>query len=113
MALMGGCGKLRFGENNTRFLLLAVVIIVYMVCGALLFSFIEHGTENEMRTQYTNSVHEFQKLYPDVNETDLQNLLFSYGNATAKGLLNRRPRWDFSGSFYYVGTIVSTIGAYA
>jgi hypothetical protein len=37
-------------------------------------------------------------------------LLHAYGNASAIGVINKRRRWDFPGSFHFVGTIVSTIG---
>lgn len=40
----------------------------------------------------------------------LKELLSAYGNASAAGVINKRRRWDFSGSFHFVGTIVSTIG---
>nr|XP_031829357.1 potassium channel subfamily K member 13-like isoform X2 [Nomia melanderi] len=40
----------------------------------------------------------------------LDELLYAYGNASSSGVINKGRRWDFSGSFYFVGTIVSTIG---
>jgi len=40
----------------------------------------------------------------------LHELLHAYGNASATGVINKRRRWDFPGSFHFVGTIVSTIG---
>lgn len=40
----------------------------------------------------------------------LHELLYAYGNASATGIINKRRRWDFPGSFHFVGTIVSTIG---
>lgn len=40
----------------------------------------------------------------------LHDLLYAYGNASSTGIINKRRRWDFSGSFHFVGTIVSTIG---
>lgn len=40
----------------------------------------------------------------------LNELLYAYSNATATGIIHKRRRWDFSGSFHFVGTIVSTIG---
>lgn len=40
----------------------------------------------------------------------LHELLYAYGNASAIGIINKRRRWDFPGSFHFVGTIVSTIG---
>lgn len=40
----------------------------------------------------------------------LDELLYAYGNASSSGVINKSRRWDFPGSFYFVGTIVSTIG---
>lgn len=42
----------------------------------------------------------------------LHELLYAYGNASATGIINKRRRWDFPGSFHFVGTIVSTIGQF-
>jgi hypothetical protein len=30
----------------------------------------------------------------------------------AAGLLSQRPKWDFPGAFYFVATVVSTIGGW-
>jgi hypothetical protein len=40
----------------------------------------------------------------------LHELLFAYGNATQAGVLWKRKRWDWVGSFHFAWTIVSTIG---
>lgn len=45
-----------------------------------------------------------------VHLENLHQLLYAYGNATAIGVINKRRRWDFVGSFHFVGTIVTTIG---
>lgn len=43
----------------------------------------------------------------------LHELLFAYGNATQAGVLWKRKRWDWVGSFHFAWTIISTIGTYA
>lgn len=40
----------------------------------------------------------------------LHELLFAYGNATQAGVIWKRRRWDYVGSFHFTWTIVSTIG---
>lgn len=40
----------------------------------------------------------------------LHELLFAYGNATQAGMVWKRKRWDWVGSFHFAWTIVSTIG---
>lgn len=58
--------------------------------------------------------HEFRQQHLRRNSSQahqrLDELLYAWGNATATGVVNKRRRWDFSGSFHFVGTIVSTIG---
>lgn len=41
---------------------------------------------------------------------NLHELLFAYGNATQAGVIWKRKRWDYVGSFHFTWTIVSTIG---
>jgi hypothetical protein len=107
----GCCTALHLQEENSRFILLAVVMILYMLFGATIFYYLESDGEERARQRYWISYHSFMKKYQHfINESDLNALLYEYGNATASGLIGKRPRWDFSGSFYFVATIVSTIG---
>ncbi|RWS06125.1 pheromone-regulated protein PRM7-like protein, partial [Dinothrombium tinctorium] len=106
----GCCSALHLREENARFLLLAIVILLYMAFGATIFHFLESDEENQARRRYYAAYENFIMKYNEtVNLTDLNKLLFEYGNATASGLIGKRSRWDFSGSFYFVGTVVSTI----
>lgn len=61
--------------------------------------------ENFNRTQGSVSPEPFY-----VNLDGLHKLLFAYGNATQTGVLWKRRRWDWFGSFHFAWTIVSTIG---
>lgn len=75
--------------------------------------FLERDKELAMRQQYYHVLKMFLKNNPSVNTTELETLLQHHGDATASGILmEKRPRWDFAGSFYFVGTVVSTIGQY-
>jgi hypothetical protein len=145
---MGCCSLLHLTEDNARFLLLAIVLVLYMLAGAALFQYLEGEAELRM-------VHEFWRIYSDfrrhyllllmqvgnntgvhgneinctsgteTNDDDpqqqnssqgapdmdkLHQLLYAYGNATSVGIIHKRRRWDFAGSFHFVGTVVSTIG---
>ena len=45
------------------------------------------------------------------HRSQLRALLDAHARASTNGVLpDQRQRWDFSGSFYFVGTVVSTIG---
>ncbi|KAL1422190.1 hypothetical protein MTO96_022325 [Rhipicephalus appendiculatus] len=109
----GGCCRrlLRLREENARFVLLAVVLLVYMILGALLFRAIEGPWETEARERYDQVLRDFWLKYNGtVDPEDVVKLLEEHGNASSRNLLpNKRPRWDFVGSFYFVGTVVSTI----
>ncbi|KAG8189460.1 hypothetical protein JTE90_018113 [Oedothorax gibbosus] len=102
---------LRLHEDNTRFLLLGLVMLAYMAAGAALFQWLEHATETEDADRYWRLHSDFLARYNGtVDPKDLDELLWEYGNASAAGIIHKRPRWDYSGSFYFVGTVVSTIG---
>ena len=99
-------------EDNARFILLAIVMVLYMLTGATVFMILERDTELAEKEQYYHVLNTFLKNN-DVNETELQTLLDAHAEANTAGLLSeKRPRWDFPGSFYFVGTVVSTIGKF-
>uniref|UniRef100_A0A8C4VDG4 Potassium channel domain-containing protein n=1 Tax=Gopherus evgoodei TaxID=1825980 RepID=A0A8C4VDG4_9SAUR len=56
------------------------------------------------------------KLQPifNISMPELRDFLRSYEAAMAAGIRADalRPRWDFTGAFYFVGTVVSTIGKF-
>lgn len=111
----GCCHLLHFHEDNTRFLLLGLVMLGYMAAGAALFQWLERDTELADRGRYLRVRDAFfEKYNGTVDPGDVQRLLWEYGNASAAGILDdKRPRWDYSGAFYFVGTVVSTIGEYS
>lgn len=111
MAKKGCCGLIHLREDNARFALLAVVMVLYLLSGATVFMFLEGDNEVVERNKYYHILETFLKNNIDVNKTQLEMLLDAHADASGAGLLrNKRPRWDFSGSFYFVATVVSTIG---
>ncbi|XP_011702105.1 PREDICTED: potassium channel subfamily K member 13-like [Wasmannia auropunctata] len=105
------CGGL--AENNARFILLAVVLAVYMLAGAALFQRLESDLEIRQAAEFWQVYHAFRRHHLRGSSLALQRLhelLYAYGNASATGIINKRRRWDFPGSFHFVSTIVSTIG---
>ncbi|KAL0267580.1 UNVERIFIED_CONTAM: hypothetical protein PYX00_009811 [Menopon gallinae] len=122
---MGCCTTvLHLSEDNARIILLAFFAVLYMLAGAVLFQFLESEVELKMSRDYWNMYYSFRndcrKLlngnFDDNNYTieiymdRVHRLLYAYGNASSAGVINKRRRWDFAGSFHFVGTIVSTIG---
>jgi hypothetical protein len=149
---MGCCTLLHLTEDNARFLLLAIVLVLYMLAGAALFEYLEGDAELRMTREFWRIYSDFRRHYllllmqvgnstgshgnetnctsgeeADEDNSQQQNssecinhneldmdkvhqLLYAYGNATSAGIIHKRRRWDFPGSFHFVGTIVSTIG---
>ncbi|KAH0950971.1 hypothetical protein HN011_004541 [Eciton burchellii] len=105
------CGGLV--EDNARIILLAVVLAAYMLAGAALFQRLESDLEIRQAAEFWSVYNAFRRHHLRGSPLALQRLhelLHAYGNASAIGVINKRRRWDFPGSFHFVGTIVSTIG---
>ncbi|MBN3319116.1 KCNKD protein, partial [Atractosteus spatula] len=107
-----GCrAALRLNEDNARFGLLAALILLYLLGGAAVFSALEQPAELRARRLWRERLHGFTQAH-NVSAAALRALLRHYEEANAAGIrVDRlRPRWDFPGAFYFVGTVVSTIG---
>uniref|UniRef100_A0A8B9RYI7 Potassium channel subfamily K member 13 n=1 Tax=Accipiter nisus TaxID=211598 RepID=A0A8B9RYI7_9AVES len=113
MACRGGCCSSagRLNADNARFLLLAVLIVLYMLCGAAVFSAIELPTEREAKERWEERLENFTRRH-NLSRAELRRFLREYEEASVAGIRvdDIRPRWDFTGAFYFVGTVVSTIG---
>ena len=105
------CPRAPMNEDNARFCLLAGLILLYLLCGAAIFSALEHPFEMRARRLWKQQLENFTQRYR-VNLGALHTLLRQYEEANGAGIRvdTLRPRWDFSGAFYFVGTVVSTIG---
>lgn len=105
------CPRAPMNEDNARFFLLAGLILLYLLCGAAIFSALEHPFELRARLLWKQQLDNFTRRYK-VSLGALHTLLRQYEEANGAGIRVDvlRPRWDFSGAFYFVGTVVSTIG---
>ncbi|NXD21299.1 KCNKD protein, partial [Spelaeornis formosus] len=101
----------RLNADTARFLLLAVLIVLYMLCGAAVFSAIELPTEREAKERWEERLENFTRRH-NLSRAELRHFLREYEEASVAGIRvdEIRPRWDFTGAFYFVGTVVSTIG---
>ncbi|XP_059353986.1 potassium channel subfamily K member 13-like [Carassius carassius] len=114
MACRAGCcctGIGALNEDNARFLMLALLIIIYLLCGAAVFSALEHPKEKLAKDRWAQRIEQFTHKY-NLSPDELKNFLRNYEEASVAGIRvdATRPRWDFAGAFYFVGTVVSTIG---
>uniref|UniRef100_A0A673ZFX0 Potassium channel subfamily K member 13-like n=1 Tax=Salmo trutta TaxID=8032 RepID=A0A673ZFX0_SALTR len=105
------CPRPPLNEDNARFCLLAGFILLYLLCGAAVFSALERPSELHARRLWDQQLANFT-LSHQVSLGALHTLLRQYEEANGAGIRvdALRPRWDFSGAFYFVGTVVSTIG---
>lgn len=105
------CRSLHLNEDNGRFVLLALLIVLYLLCGAAVFSAIERPSELRAHARWNGTLHNFSETF-NISLQDLKSFLREYEAAIAVGIRADalRPRWDFTGAFYFVGTVVSTIG---
>ncbi|XP_063080160.1 potassium channel subfamily K member 13a [Engraulis encrasicolus] len=113
MACRGGCccGLGPVNEDNARFVMLALLIVIYLLCGAAVFSALEHPKEKQAKEKWAQRFEQFSQRH-NLNKSDLEKFLRYYEEANVAGIRvdTLRPRWDFTGAFYFVGTVVSTIG---
>lgn len=105
------CRRSHLNEDTGRFVLLAALIGLYLVAGATVFSALESPGEAEARARWGATLRNFSVAH-GVAEPELRAFLRHYEAALAAGVRADalRPRWDFPGAFYFVGTVVSTIG---
>uniref|UniRef100_UPI00398EC506 potassium channel subfamily K member 13-like n=1 Tax=Pristiophorus japonicus TaxID=55135 RepID=UPI00398EC506 len=105
------CPVPRYNEDNARFALLALCILLYLVCGAAVFSAVERPGEVRAQRAWSRRLHTFGRSH-NLSRGELGAFLRDYERANAAGIRAEplRPRWDFTGAFYFVGTVVSTIG---
>lgn len=108
-----GCRSLHLNEDNGRFVLLALLIVVYLLCGAAVFSAIERPSEVRAHGRWNGTLLNFSETF-NISLQELNSFLREYEAAIAAGIRADalRPRWDFTGAFYFVGTVVSTIGGW-
>ncbi|KAM6972886.1 potassium channel subfamily K member 13 [Aplochiton taeniatus] len=82
-----------------------------MLAGAAIFSALERPEELKAHHLWERKLMEFSHRHR-VDPEDLRTLLRQYERANSAGVRadGSREQWDFPGSFYFVGTVVSTIG---
>ncbi len=97
-------------EDTLQLLILTVFLLLYMTIGAGIFSALEMSNEEKLKIRYHGI---FQSFAKDNNLSDsaVTRLLASHEEACLLGVgMDKMNRWDFIGSFYFTGTVLSTIG---
>uniref|UniRef100_A0A3B4TN86 Potassium channel domain-containing protein n=1 Tax=Seriola dumerili TaxID=41447 RepID=A0A3B4TN86_SERDU len=97
--------------ETTCFCLLGVLIVLYMLAGAAIFSFLESPAELQAHQLWERRLRDFSHEHK-ISCEDLKHPLRHYEEARTAGIQTEQGRalWDIPGAFYFVGTVVSTIG---
>lgn len=100
-------------EAVLKLLILWPFYLMYMILGALIFMELEQDNEKTLVNRIIKTFEEFNATQnvPDELMNNLSNL---YQDAFAMGINpndnSHHSKWDFAGSFYFVGTVLTTIG---
>ncbi|XP_068440130.1 potassium channel subfamily K member 13 [Clinocottus analis] len=105
------CPSLISSRETIRFYLLFVLIALYMLAGAALFSSLERQAELKAHQLWETRLGDFSHEH-NISCEKLKSLLRHYEEARTAGIRTKpgRALWDIPGAFYFVGTVVSTIG---
>lgn len=105
------CPSLKPSRTTAQFYLLFLLIALYMLVGALVFSSLERPAELQAHQLWEKRSKEFRQKH-DISFEDLKSLLRHYEEARTSGVRSEEARalWDLPGAFYFVGTVISTIG---
>ncbi|XP_023146766.2 potassium channel subfamily K member 13 [Amphiprion ocellaris] len=105
------CSSLIPSRETAHFYLLGVLIAFYMLAGAAVFSFLERPAELQAHQLWEWRLRSFCEEH-NISCEDLKSLLRHFEEAKTAGIQTEKGRaqWDLPGAFYFVGTVVSTIG---
>uniref|UniRef100_A0A8C3G3L4 Potassium channel domain-containing protein n=1 Tax=Cyclopterus lumpus TaxID=8103 RepID=A0A8C3G3L4_CYCLU len=105
------CPSLSPSRETARFYLLFVLIALYMLAGAAIFSSLERQAELKAHQLWERRLRDFSHEH-NISCEKLKSLLRHYEEARTAGIRTKPARalWDIPGAFYFVGTVVSTIG---
>ena len=104
-------GKIEgMNEDTLQLLILTALLLLYMIIGAGVFSVLELENEARLKQHYYSIFDEFAKRN-NLSSTALSTLLSSQKDACMLGVnVGQYNKWDFTGSFYFTGTVITTIG---
>lgn len=105
------CRPLSPSMDTAHFTLLFLLIAIYMLFGAAVFSSLERPAELLAHQLWETRLKDFSQEH-NITFEALKSLLCHYEEARTAGIRTEKGRalWDIPGAFYFVGTVVSTIG---
>ena len=102
-------------RGNIRFIILVAVYIFYLAVGAAIFTAIESPYERRLFKQVRQVRDEFLAQHPCINDDDLERFLEHVIAVKEQGIsplgnASEQPSWSFGSSFFFAGTVITTIG---
>jgi len=103
-----------FGVRRSTWLLSMYMIVyfTFLIGGCVLFSSLEHGAEQEIKTAIDQRKKEFVRANPGVKDSDLEKLIddIMYRGISPKQRDLTNSNWSFGQSLLFTVTVVTTIG---
>ncbi|XP_022093050.1 potassium channel subfamily K member 2-like isoform X1 [Acanthaster planci] len=101
--------------NWKSLFILVAAFILYLVIGALVFSALESTQEEETKIDLRAYKEAILSNFSCISEESLEQLVERIMNAVESGVnplsnVSSKSNWDFSSSFFFSGTVVTTIG---
>ncbi|XP_050960456.1 potassium channel subfamily K member 2b [Labeo rohita] len=93
-----------------------LLVVLYLILGATVFKELEQPHETSQKLAILVEKLEFLEQHPCVNSSDLENLVKQVVSALRAGVnpsgnsSNQSSLWDLSNSFFFAGTVITTIG---
>nr|XP_015864774.2 potassium channel subfamily K member 2 isoform X2 [Peromyscus maniculatus bairdii]XP_042114756.1 potassium channel subfamily K member 2 isoform X2 [Peromyscus maniculatus bairdii] len=93
-----------------------LVVVLYLIIGATVFKALEQPQEISQRTTIVIQKQTFIAQHACVNSTELDDLIQQIVAAINAGIIplgnssNQVSHWDLGSSFFFAGTVITTIG---
>nr|XP_015802777.2 potassium channel subfamily K member 2 [Nothobranchius furzeri] len=92
------------------------LVVLYLIIGATVFRALEQPHETNQKLDMIAKKLDFLATHACVNVSELENLVKQVVSAVREGvnpsgsLSNQTSLWDLSSSFFFAGTVITTIG---
>lgn len=99
-------------EDTLQLVILTGLLLIYMIIGAGVFRSLELDNEVKLKAEYYQTFDKFA-LRNNLSSKALSELFLAQKQACLLGVgLHNYNKWDFTGSFYFTGTVITTIGKF-
>ncbi|XP_033846870.1 potassium channel subfamily K member 2-like [Periophthalmus magnuspinnatus] len=92
------------------------LVVLYLIIGATVFKALEQPHESDQKLAILGKKLQFLAMHSCVNTSELENLVKQVVSAVRSGVnpsgnsVNQSSLWDLSSSFFFAGTVITTIG---